>query len=256
MTSRPNRSLRDLGRVPFASAIAVEQHLHRLCGVRRVRVRRLADRLPEALDERLRRARQLVGRDARRVMYVPSDAVPAVLIVAASIGVNPSGSEERHVRPKPARRSFISLAPLLQMIPPRKTASAPGLLDRVRERLVARLLRVPALEAGDLDAELLRRVLERRRDAEAVRLLVVQDVDLLEPMVFANCASAGALELVGRDDAGVVALAGRVVLRPAHPARCPALFVRPGFVFAGLTIASGPGRTVQRSGRRSSRTPS
>src|SRR5207302_6240427 len=36
-----------------------------------------------------------------------------------------------------------------------------GRLDEVRKRLVARLLRVPALEADDLDAELLRLVLVR-----------------------------------------------------------------------------------------------
>ena len=56
----------------------------------------------------------------------------------------------------------------------------PGLLDLVRERLVARLPSVPALEAADgRDAELLRVVHEQGRDAEAVRLLVGEDVDLL-----------------------------------------------------------------------------
>ena len=53
----------------------------------------------------------------------------------------------------------------------------PRRLDLLEQRLVGRRLRVPGLEARDLDAERLGRLLEVRRDAEAVGLLVVQDVD-------------------------------------------------------------------------------
>ena len=62
------------------------------------------------------------------VMNMPSEAGPAVLTVASSIGVNPSGANSVTSGPKPARRSLISLPPLLQMMPPRKTASAPDAL--------------------------------------------------------------------------------------------------------------------------------
>src|SRR5439155_2648353 len=54
-----------------------------------------------------------------------------------------------------------------------------GLLHLVRERLVARRLRIPRGEARDLQAELLSRVPEVGRDAEAVGLLVVEDEDAL-----------------------------------------------------------------------------
>src|SRR5207253_2717242 len=66
--------------------------------------------------------------------------------------------------------------------------------------------------AGDLDPELLRRGLIGLRDAEAVRLLVVEDVDLLEAERLRPERVSGALDVVGGDDAGEVAHPGRVVL--------------------------------------------
>ena len=63
-------------------------------------------------------------------MYMPFAAAPAPSMVA-EIGVKPSGPMIVDVRPEPARRSLISLPPLLQMIPPRKMPSAPEALMRL-----------------------------------------------------------------------------------------------------------------------------
>src|SRR4029079_11661677 len=91
-------------------------------------------------------------------------------------------------------------------------ALRPRLPDLQRRRLVGRSLAVPRGEADDLDAELLGAVLRVRRDAEAVRLLVVQDVELLDAELLRERRVSGALEVVSRHDTGVVALPGRVVL--------------------------------------------
>ena len=88
----------------------------------------------------------------------------------------------------------------------------PGRLDLLVERLIRRCLRVVRVETGDLDPERLRRVLEVRRDAEAVRLLVVEDEDVLDADRLRELGVGSALVGVVGDDARVVARAGRVVL--------------------------------------------
>ena len=97
-----------------------------------------------------------------------------------------------------------------------------------------------AVKPAILSAELRRSVLEVRRDAEAVGLLVVQDEHLLDAERLRQQRVSGALVVVSRHDADVVALPGRVVLArlTGHRARAP--WVRPTYVFAGLTIAIGP----------------
>src|SRR5262249_61192401 len=65
----------------------------------------------------------------------------------------------------------------------------------------------------DVQAELLRGASVRRRDAEAVGLLVVEDVDLLQAELLREHRVRRTLDLIVRHDAGVVALSGRVVLQ-------------------------------------------
>src|SRR5437762_2215459 len=81
------------------------------------------------------------------------------------------------------------------------------LLDRGGKRLVARRLRVPGGEAGDLQAELGGRVLRVRRDAEAVRLFVDEDVDALGTLVLHERCVRSSLEVDVRHHSDVVALA-------------------------------------------------
>src|SRR5262249_27588915 len=87
-----------------------------------------------------------------------------------------------------------------------------GLLDLRREARVRRGLRVPRREAGDWDPELRQRVLVVRGDAQAIGLLVVEDVDLLQAELLRVQRIRRALEVVRSDDTDVVALAARVVL--------------------------------------------
>ena len=146
-------------------------------------------------------------------MYMPFAAVPASSIVACV--VKPSGASSLtspSFGPSTATLSLITCAPFSSIRPPRNTASAPRRLDLVELRRVARRLRIPGLEARDLDPERLGRVAGRRRDAEAVGLLVVQDVDALDALRLHELGESGALVRVVRDDTGVVARARRVVL--------------------------------------------
>ncbi len=99
-----------------------------------------------------------------------------------------------------------------------------GLADLAEERLVAGGLRIPGLEACDLDPDGLRGVAEVRRDAEAVGLLVVEDVDARDALLLGELGHGRALVGVMCDHAGVVAAAGRVVLvRLGRVAARPAL---------------------------------
>src|SRR5215471_109429 len=95
-------------------------------------------------------------------------------------------------------------------------------LDVLEDRRVARLLGVPGLVAEDGEAVGLGAVDERRRDALPVGLVVVQDEDPLDLQVLRReVCRGGALVVVRGDHAGVVALAGRVVL--VRLARVPLL---------------------------------
>ena len=96
------------------------------------------------------------------------------------------------------------------------------------ERLVARRLRIPRLEADDLDSERLGRVAGVRRDAETVGLLVVEDEQLRHPDVLEELRDGGALVRVVGHDARVVALAGRVVLSGSVSAHAGPASVRHG----------------------------
>ena len=98
------------------------------------------------------------------------------------------------------------------MMPPVKTASAPAGLDLRGERPVVRRLAVPRVVARDLEPELLRGGLRVLRDALAVHLGVVEDVDAGDALVLHVLRLGGTLDRVDRHDATVVALAGRVVL--------------------------------------------
>src|SRR5581483_9385291 len=207
--------LRRLRAVTTAGCHGPQHDVHRLCAVGGVRVRRRADLLAEALHERCALARQALRRLA-------GDAdVRAVGDCAVCVRV---AEAVRHLQLQTRIRSLQVLHQLRAVVArdaAREHSLCTGLLDQVAERLVAGLLRVPALEAHDLDAELLRGVLVRRRNAEAVRLLVVQDVHLLVAERLRPHRVSGTLEVVGCDDAGVVALTRRVVL--ARLARIPLL---------------------------------
>src|SRR5262245_17250347 len=203
---QPEEVLRDRRPGTVGLGDGVEHDVHRLSSVLGVRVRSRPDLVAEVRDERLAlalqarrrltgdahvgavegrtvrlRIREPVRRDQRRVGNARLEVLDQLCTVVAD-----DSAEEDPVRA--------------------------GRLDRVRERLVARLLRIPALEARHRQAELIRRTAERRRDAEAVRLLVVEDEDLLEPDLLGVHRIRRPLDLVVRDNAGVVPRAGRVVL--------------------------------------------
>src|SRR6478609_5325530 len=153
---------------------SLEQHEHRLRAVCRVRVRHGADRPAEALDERPTEAGERVRRSTRNAdVRAVGDRTVCVRVAEAV----------RHQQ-LDAWIDGLDVLHELRAVVARDAAKEHGGcargLDRIRERLIARLLGVPALEGGDVDAELLRGPLERRRDTEAVRLLVVQDVHLLD----------------------------------------------------------------------------
>src|SRR5437870_7542021 len=92
----------------------------------------------------------------------------------------PVRDDDREVRTEDGAEVLDHLAALEADVAAQEDAVRAGLLDRSRERLEARAVDVPRLEAGDLDAELRRVGLEQRGDARAVRRLVGQDVDLLQ----------------------------------------------------------------------------
>src|SRR5829696_81314 len=87
-----------------------------------------------------------------------------------------------------------------------------GLCDLVHKRTVVGRRTVYTLAADDVDALVLRGLLELVGEALAVGLLVVEDVDGLEALVQHQRDAGLALLVVGHDHAGVVALARRVVL--------------------------------------------
>src|SRR4051812_6463132 len=179
---------------------------HRLRAVRGVRVRNRADRLPEALHERCTETREGLRRLAR-------DAdVRAVADRAVRVRI---GEAVRHLQLDLGVHGLEVLHQLRAVVA-RDAAEedrlCPRGLDRVRQCLVARRLRIPALEADDLDPELRRGLLIRARDAEAVGLLVVEDEHLLVALSLRPDRIRRALDVVGGDDAGIVAGAGRVVL--------------------------------------------
>ena len=93
-----------------------------------------------------------------------------------------------------------------------KIASGFWLLDRREQRLEVGLLRVVGREARDRHPGRLRRAGEVLRDAEAVRLLVVQHGDALDALALQERRVDRALVRVARRHAGVVALPARVVL--------------------------------------------
>src|SRR4028118_642395 len=84
--------------------------------------------------------------------------------------------------------------------------------DLVHQRAVVGGRAVDALATQDLDALLLGGLLELVGEALAVGLLVVEDVDGLHALLHHERGAGLALLVVGHDHAGVVALAGRVVL--------------------------------------------
>src|SRR4051812_13966639 len=164
--------LRRLRPITSAGRYCLQHDLHGLRAVLRVRVRLRADLLAERLDER----RTLTGEALRRLARDADVRAVADRAVRARIA-----EAVRHLQLEP-RVDRLEVLHQLRAVVADDAAEEhclrPGRLDQVRERLVAGLLRIPALEADDVDPELLRRVLVRRRDAEAVRLLVVQHVDL------------------------------------------------------------------------------
>ncbi len=102
--------------------------------------------LGEPVDELLAGALQLIDRDARLA------DVHVVRRGAGALDRSPRSASSRPGRGAgrsglPALMSLISLPPLLQTMPPRKTASAPDELDLAGQRLVARRLLVPLLVA-------------------------------------------------------------------------------------------------------------
>ena len=114
---------------------------------------------------------------------MPAEAGPASVIVCCV--VNPSGAIQPDVTVvRPEHRDLVldHLGAVLVDQPAEEDRVRPARLDLPEQRLVARRLRVPRLEADDLDAEMLRGLPRGRRDAEAVGLLVVQDVELRDAL--------------------------------------------------------------------------
>ena len=107
--------------------------------------------------------------------------------------------------------SLISLTPLLQTMPREVDGLGTGGLDPLTDRLVARRLRVPGLEALDVDVELVRPRPERVGDTLPERLVVVEDVDARLLQLLEQIRGERALVVVGSRDAGVVADLRRVV---------------------------------------------
>src|SRR5438552_3246431 len=212
----PEQRLRHLRPVPARLRDRVEHDEHRLRAVRRVRVRRRADLLAEALDEgrtgTLQRLRRRTGdADVRAVGDRPVRTRIAEAVRHLELDLRIDGADVLH-----QLRAVVAGDPAEE-----HDVRARG-LDRVRKRLVAGLLRVPALEAHDLEAELRSSLAVRRGDAEAVRLLVVENEDLLLVENGRRELRVGrSLEVVGGDDARVVPLPRRVVL--VRLARIPLL---------------------------------
>ncbi len=219
----PSRPSRDLGvehRLDHALARAVggpdrvDHDLCGLCAVDRVRVDRLAaEPRQEVLGEGRSLALELVDRHAGDAEEHPGRRLAG--LVDRLLGREPVRCEQLDGAVVRAEHGHLVLDHLGAVLVDQATEEdgvCAGCLDRVEERLVAGGLRIPGGEPGDLDAEVLRRVAGVRRDAEAVRLLVVQDVEALDALRLHELGHGRALVGVVRDDAGVVARARRVVL--------------------------------------------
>src|ERR671931_1661137 len=189
----------------------VQHDLHRLCAVRGVRVRLGPDLAAEVLDELLARRAELVVRLAGDADVHAERGAAGVLPRVGEGAEAVRGDERERAAERPAQ-VLDQLAAVLALEAAEVDDVGARLLHLVRERLVARRLRIPGGEAGDLQAELLGRVPEVGRDAEAVGLLVVEDEDALVPELLPQHRVRRALVVVGRDDADVVPLSVRVVL--------------------------------------------
>ena len=111
--------------------------------------------------------------------------------------------------------------------------------DALEERLVVGLVRVPLVVAEHRDAERLRGVHEVVRDADAVGLAVVQDVDALDAL------AASGTSRQRRPGSCPARQHARSCACPTGSTCCgspgtPLGFVRPTYVLAGLTIAMPP----------------
>src|SRR5919108_3171222 len=189
----------------------VQHDLHRLGAVCRVRVRLGPDLGAEVLHELLALRAELVVRLAGDADVHAERRATRVLPRVAERAEAVRRDEREALAEGPAQ-VLDQLAAVLALEAAEVDDVGARLLHLVRERLVARRLRIPGGEAGDLQAELLRRVPEVRRDAEAVGLLVVEDEDALVAELLREHRVRRALVVVGRDDPDVVPLAVRVVL--------------------------------------------
>src|SRR5215213_4599756 len=174
------------------------------------------------LVELLAGGRELVGRERRsRQERLRLDLLRDLLREVH--GRDAVGSEQLGVR----QRGVEVLVQLRRVVvddAAREDGVRAAGLDLGRQRTVVGRLAVPGVVARDLDPELLRGGLRVLRDALAVHLGVVEDVDALDALVLHVLRLRGALDRVDRDDAPVVALAGRVVLvRLAGLGACAAL---------------------------------
>ena len=162
--------------------------------------------------------------------------------------VNPSGAITLTLvlSPRTETLSLMSWRAAVVVDPAEEDAVGAGRLDLLEDRGVAGGLRVPGVVAEDLDAVLGGVVLEDLGHALAVGLVVVEDVALLHAEGLAGeDGGRRALDVVGGDDARVVALARRVVL--VRLAGVPGR-VRPTLVLACDTISSGPSGAWLRTG--------
>src|SRR5919201_2380458 len=154
----------------------VQHDLHRLSPVRRVRIRLRADLGAEVLHELLPSRPELVVRLAGDADVHAERRAARVLPGVAERAEAVRSDEREGLAERPAQ-VLDQLAAVLALEAAEVDDVGAGLLHLVRECLVARRLRIPRREARDLQAELLGRVPEVRRDAEAVGLLVVEDED-------------------------------------------------------------------------------
>ena len=201
------RSIRVLDRV--------QQDLRRLCAVDRIRVD------PGAVEVvRLERRRELLGNTRELVDRHARDGHEHARRRRARVvdrllrreAVRCEQLDVTVVRPEHGDLVLDHLGAVLVDQAAEEDGVRPGRLDLLEQRLVARRLRIPRLEADDLDVEELGRLAGRGRDAEAVGLLVVQDVHLRDALILHELRDRRALVVVSRGDARVVPRSRRVVL--------------------------------------------